>query len=216
MRKRPLTIEEHRRLGRQLADAFAALQAAHVELANRYGKAFRLSRRAAAAEAAVDAMRSAADDQASRDLGDAFDPRLYYPGPPGAAAASDDAGRPTGRPGTGTATGGPVPARDGGPPVSTPAVNILGRRLTVIVECPLAASAEQVAGFTGRLVTDCRDAVRPGAVVVADAVHGDGRPAVCLGIEGTDFASLARAVPVIAATTATFWDRAPSARPEGA
>jgi hypothetical protein len=78
--KTPLTLEEHRALGRRLFEARSALLDAQVQIGNGYALSKGLDGKATKALDAVDALRSAMETQASHDLPhEDWSPHLYYP-----------------------------------------------------------------------------------------------------------------------------------------
>lgn len=80
--KAPLTLDEHRELGRQLQEMHNLLVRAHVKLANGYPANSKVVNRVARATQALDSLRSELDEQALTDVGDPdWSPRIYYLGP---------------------------------------------------------------------------------------------------------------------------------------
>ena len=92
VRRLPLTVDEHRELGRQLLAAKTTVQNALLLVSHRYGTSKLPVAKARRAEHAIDTLRCQLDSQAARDLGPAFDTRLYYPGP--STAVGSGTGRP--------------------------------------------------------------------------------------------------------------------------
>lgn len=81
MKRNPMTLDEHRRLGAELHAIRNRLQRIGIDLANRYGKTRPLGRRAVRMSDAVDAVRAKLDGQLHRDHARDFDTHVYYPGP---------------------------------------------------------------------------------------------------------------------------------------
>ena len=85
--RRALTPDEHRCTGAELKRRRDWLGGLILSYAERYGKTHRTTRKAIAAEKAIDSLRCALDGQFAKDWPDEFDTRAYYPGP--ALAGSD-------------------------------------------------------------------------------------------------------------------------------
>jgi hypothetical protein len=78
MKRNPLNREQHDATGADLFAMRAWTMRLAAGLAARYGKSGPVGRQAEALRKALDRLRCALDDQAAADLGDGFEPSLYY------------------------------------------------------------------------------------------------------------------------------------------